>query len=172
MATLVEQIEKLLTPSIEDLGFVVVQIKLMDGNKSRLLQIMAEKPDGTMTVDHCAEISNHVSAILDVEDIIPGMYRLEISSPGIDRPLVRRADYEAYLGHLAKIELTLPVAGRKRYTGVLRTLVGDTLTLEVDGKPVALELGDIQAAKLLLTDELIAQVTGQQMPGTKKKKKV
>ncbi|PZP84791.1 MAG: ribosome maturation factor RimP [Azospirillum brasilense] len=171
MATLVEQIEKLLTPSIEDLGFVVVQVKLIDGNKSRLLQIMAEKPDGTMNVDHCAEISNHVSAILDVEDIIPGMYRLEISSPGIDRPLVKRADYEKYLGHLAKIELTLPVAGRKRYTGVLRTLVGDTLTLDVDGKPVALELTDIQAAKLLLTDELIALVTGQQMPGTKKKAK-
>ena len=171
MAELVKQIETLLTPSIQNLGFVVVQVKLMDSGKSKLLQIMAERPDGTMNVDDCAEISNQVSAILDVEDIIPGNYRLEISSPGIDRPLVKRADYEAYLGHVAKLELALPVAGRKRYTGVLHTLEADTLTLQVDGKPIAIALADIQAAKLVLTDALIAQVTGQPMPGTKKKTK-
>lgn len=154
-ATLAEQIAALLTPSIEDMGFVVVQVKLMDTNKSKLLQIMAERPDGTMNVDHCAEISNHVSAILDVEDIIPGQYRLEISSPGIDRPLVKHTDYEHYCGHLAKIELALPVNGRKRYTGTLKTIVGDIVTIEVDGKPVALDLNDIQSAKLVLTDALI-----------------
>jgi ribosome maturation factor RimP len=155
MATLIEKIEALLTPSIEELGFEVVQVKFIEGNKSKLLQIMAEKPDGSMNVDHCAEISNHVSAILDVEDVIPGHYRLEISSPGIDRPLVRHKDYESHLGHLAKIELTLPVEGRKRYTGTLKTLIGDLLTIEVDGKPVVLDLNDIQSAKLVLTDALI-----------------
>lgn len=157
MAALVETIEKLLLPTIHAMGFELVQVKLMEGNKSRLLQIMAERPDGSMSVDDCAEISNQVSAILDVEDIMPGAYRLEISSPGIDRPLVKHADYEKHLGHLAKIELTLPVAGRKRYTGMLKTLIGDTLTIEVDGKPVAIELPDVQHAKLVLTDALIKE---------------
>lgn len=157
MAALVEKIETLLLPTIESMGFVLVQVKLMEGNKTRLLQIMAERPDGTMTVDHCAEISHQVSAILDVEDIMPGEYRLEISSPGIDRPLVKHTDYEKYMGHLAKIELTLPVNGRKRYTGTLKTLVGETLTIEVDGQPVAMELHDIQSAKLVLTDALIKE---------------
>lgn len=157
MAALVEKIEKLLLPTIHAMGFELVQVKMMEGNKSKLLQIMAERPDGSMNVDDCAEISHQVSAILDVEDIIPGEYRLEISSPGIDRPLVKHADYEKHIGHLAKIELTLPVNGRKRYTGMLKTLVGDTLTLEVDGQPVAIELPDVQHAKLVLTDELIKQ---------------
>lgn len=162
MASLAEQVETLLTPSIEDMGFNVVQVKLLDGSKSKLLQIMAEKPDGTMNVDHCAEISHRVSAILDVEDIIPGQYRLEISSPGIDRPLVRHADYQTYLGHLAKIELALPVGGRKRFTGTLHALEGDQLTLDVDGKPVVLELTDVQSAKLVLTDALIKEHLNKQ----------
>jgi len=157
MAALVEKIEILVKPTVEGMGFDLVQVKLMEGNKSRLLQIMAERPDGSMTVDDCAEISNQVSAVLDVEDVMPGAYRLEISSPGIDRPLTRLKDYEGHMGHLAKIELVLPVNGRKRYTGVLKSLVGDTLTIEVDGKPVAIELPDIQSAKLVLTDELIQQ---------------
>jgi ribosome maturation factor RimP len=157
MAALVEQLETLLLPTLESMGFNLVQIKMMDGNKTKLLQIMAEKPDGSMTVDHCAEISHQVSAILDVEDIIPGEYRLEISSPGIDRPLVKHKDYDDYVGHVAKIELALPVNGRKRYTGTIKTLVGDILTIEVDGKPVALDLTDVQSAKLVLTDALIKQ---------------
>lgn len=157
MATLVEQLEKLLMPTIESMGFELVRVTLKDTNKSKLLQIMAEKPDGTMNVDHCAEISHQVSAILDVEDLIPGEYRLEISSPGIDRPLTRHKDYEAYMGHLAKIESVLPVNGRKRWTGTLKTLVGDILTIEVDGQPVVLDLNDIQSAQLVLTDALIKE---------------
>lgn len=155
MSTLVEQIEHLVLPTVESMGFELVQVKLMEGNKSRLLQIMAERPDGSMTLDDCAEISNQVSAVLDVEDIMPGAYRLEISSPGIDRPLTRLKDYEAHIGHIAKIELTLPVNGRKRYTGSIQSVLGNVLTLEVDGKPVAVELHDIQSAKLVLTDALI-----------------
>lgn len=162
MSTLVEKIEGLLLPTIHAMGFELVQIKMLEGNKSKLLQIMAERPDGSMNVDDCAQISHQVSAILDVEDAIPGEYRLEVSSPGIDRPLVKHADYEKYMGHAAKIELSLPVNGRKRFTGIMKTLVGDTLTIEVDGQPVALELSDVQHAKLVLTDELIKQHTKKQ----------
>lgn len=157
MAALAEQIATLVTPSIEGMGYFVVLITVKDGQKQRLVQIMAERADGSMTVDDCALISNQVSAILDVEDAIPGAYRLEISSPGIDRPLVKRTDYENHLGHTAKIELVLPQNGRKRFTGTLQSLIGDVLTLEVDGQPVALELNDIQSAKLVLTDALIKQ---------------
>ena len=164
MSTLVEKIEGLLLPTIHAMGFELVQIKLLEGNKTKLLQIMAERPDGSMNVDDCAQISHQVSAILDVEDAIPGEYRLEVSSPGIDRPLVKHADYEKHLGHAAKIELTLPANGRKRFTGIMKTLIGDTLTLEVDGKPVALELSDVQHAKLVLTDELIKQHMKKQTP--------
>ena len=157
MAALVEKIEKLLLPTIHAMGFELVQIKMLEGNKSKLLQIMAERPDGSMNVDDCAAISNQVSAILDVEDVIPGEYRLEVSSPGIDRPLVKHVDYEKHIGHTAKIELTLPANGRKRFTGTLKTVIGDTVTLEVDGQPVAVEIPDIQSAKLVLTDALIKQ---------------
>jgi ribosome maturation factor RimP len=157
MAALVEKIEVLIKPSVEDLGFELVQVRFMEGKSSRLLQIMAERPDGTITIDDCTLISRQLSAVLDVADIMPAAYRLEISSPGIDRPLVKRKDYEDYLGHSAKIESILPIDGRKRWTGILKTLIGETLTLEVDGKPVAIELNDIQSAKLVLTDELIKQ---------------
>lgn len=157
MAELVKKIEALIQPTLHSMGFEMVQVKLMEGNKSRLLQIMAERPDGSMSLDDCADISQQVGAILDVEDIMPGEYRLEVSSPGIDRPLVKLADYEKYIGHAAKIEMTLPVNGRKRYTGVLKTIIGDVLTIEVDGQPVALDIDDIQTAKLVLTDELIKQ---------------
>ncbi len=155
MSTLVKKIEGLLLPTIHAMGYELVQVKMLEGNKSKLLQIMAERPDGSMNVDDCAAISNQVSAILDVEDVIPGEYRLEVSSPGIDRPLVKHADYEKYVGHAAKIELMMPVNGRKRYTGAIKTVIGDTVTIEVDGQPVALEIPDVQHAKLVLTDELI-----------------
>ncbi len=108
MSSLSEKIEALIRPSIEAMGFELVQLRLMDGNKSRLLQIMAERPEGGMTVEDCAAISNQVSAILDVEDAIPDAYRLEVSSPGIDRPLTREKDYNHYKGHLAKVETALP----------------------------------------------------------------
>ena len=155
MRTLTEQIEALVVPSIEALGFLVVQVKLMDTHKSRMLQVMAERPDGSMSVEDCSTISKQLSALLDVEDIITGEYRLEVSSPGIDRPLVKRSDYEKYAGHSAKIETALPIKGRKRFTGVIKALEGDTLTLKVDNADVLIPLADIQAAKLVLTDALL-----------------
>lgn len=157
MAALVEQLEALIAPRVVAMGYDFVQLKLMEGSKTKTLQIMAERPDGSMTVDDCADISRQISAVLDVEDVIPGEYRLEVSSPGIDRPLVREKDYTGHLGHTAKVETVLPVNGRKRYTGTLKTLEGGVLTLTVDTKDVQIALNDIQSAKLVLTDALIKQ---------------
>lgn len=157
MKTLTQQIETLVIPSIEAMGFVVVQVKLMDTHKSRLLQIMAERPDGSMTVDNCADISRQVSAILDVEDAIPGEYRLEISSPGIDRPLTKLEDFGRYVGHLAKVETVLPKDGRKRFTGTIEGVEGESVALKVDNKLFNIVWTDIQSAKLVLTDALIKE---------------
>lgn len=163
MKTLTEQIEALVTPAIEAMGFVVVQVKLMDSHKSRLLQIMAERPDGSMNVDDCAAISRQMSALLDVEDIIPGEYRLEISSPGIDRPLKKAEDFHKFAGHLAKVETVLPIKGRRRFTGAIKSVsdatsdTGSVLTLTVDNADVEIPLADIHAAKLVLTDALIKE---------------
>lgn len=155
MKPLSQQLEDLLTPVISGMGYEVVQVKMLEGNKTRTLQIMAERPDGSMTLDDCEAISKQLSAVLDVEDIITGQYRLEVGSPGIDRPLRNEKEYAAYTGHLVKVELVLPVAGRKRYTGIIATAEGGVLTLNVDGKPVAIPTVDIQGAKLVLTDALI-----------------
>ena len=155
MKSVIEQIEALILPSLTSMGFELVQVKFMDGKSQQTLQIMAERPDGSMSLDDCALISRQVSAVLDVEDIISEAYRLEVSSPGIDRPLVKRADYERFLGHAAKVEMVLPVDGRKRFTGTLKALADKDLILVVDGKEVTLPLADIQSAKLVLTDALI-----------------
>jgi ribosome maturation factor RimP len=129
----------------------------LTGGKRRTLQVMAERRDGRpMTVDDCAEISRNVSAILDVEDPISGAYTLEVSSPGIDRPLLRPRDYERFSGHQAKIELLEPVDGRRRFRGRILGRDGDTVRLEVDDDIVELPIARIARAKLVLTDELLA----------------
>ena len=155
MKTLVEQIEAAITPSLTGMGFELVQVKLMDGKHQQTLQIMAQRPDGTISLDDCADISRQISAVLDVEDFISAAYRLEVSSPGIDRPLVKLSDYTKYLGHTAKTETVLPIDGRKRYTGVLKAVEGENIILTVDGRDHTLPFADIQTAKLVLTDALI-----------------
>lgn len=162
MKSLVEQIEAAITPSVTGLGFELVQVKWMDSKKSQLLQIMAERPDGSMTLDDCEKLSRQISAVLDVEDIIPTAYRLEVGSPGIDRPLVKLIDYPKYVGHIVKIETVLPIDGRKRFTGAIKTVEGNDITITVDGKDHVLPFADIQQAKLVLTDPLIKQVTSRQ----------
>lgn len=154
---LIEQIQAVITPSLNSMGFNLVQVKFIEGNKSQTLQIMAEHPDGTISVDDCALISRQISAVLDVEDIIQSAYRLEVSSPGIDRPLVKLSDYANYISHAAKIETVLPIAGRKRFTGTIKTVAGNDIILTVDGKDFILPFADIQSAKLVLTDKLIKQ---------------
>lgn len=147
-----------MAPTLGDLGFELVQVRLM-GGRQPTLQVMAEPLDRqrTMTVEDCAEISHAVSAVLDVADPIAGAYRLEVSSPGIDRPLVRPDDYERFKGHEARLELDPPHDGRKRLKGRLDGLGdGREVLIEVDGAEWRVPFDRVKKAKLVLTDALIA----------------
>ena len=151
------EIERLVTPALEAMGYTVVRVKLT-GQPDKTLQIMVELLDGsTVTVADCGKISHAVSALLDVEDSLKGAFNLEISSPGIDRPLVRPVDFERFAGHVAKIETRRPLEGRKRFRGRLLGLVGDDVRIDGEDGVAAIPLADIAAAKLVLTDELIAE---------------
>lgn len=157
-ASAIQRIESLISPSIESLGYEVVQTRLLSRDREQILQIMAEPIDNAreMTVEDCAKISRHVSAVLDVEDPIAGAYRLEISSPGIDRPLVRMKDYVQNIGRDAAIEMEVPINGRRRFRGKLLGVDEHKVQLQVDEEAVELERDGIHHAKLVLTDELIA----------------
>lgn len=154
--TLEQRIADIITPSIEAMGFDLVRV-LVTGQTRHTLQIMAERKDGTaMNVDHCADISRTVSALLDVEDPIDTAYTLEVSSPGIDRPLVKLADFERYVGFDARIEMRIAVDGRRRFSGRLLGIDGGAVLIEVDAGQASLPHEEILKSKLLLTDELIA----------------
>ncbi|WP_255468875.1 ribosome maturation factor RimP [Reyranella sp. CPCC 100927] len=159
MTELERRIEGIIGPAAEGLGYELVRVMLAGGGRDGRLQIMAERVDGAaMTVDDCERLSRTVSAILDVEDPIDGAYTLEVSSPGIDRPLVRRKDWERWIGHLARVELDEPLDGRKRFKGVLMGLDGENARLRLeDGAEVQLPLPRVSRAKLVLTDALIAE---------------
>ena len=152
------EIERLVAPALEAMGYAVVRVKLIAGPR-RTLQIMAEPEDGrTMGVDDCAAVSRAISALLDVEDPISGVYDLEVSSPGIDRPLVRAADFERFAGHEARIETRRPLDGRRRFRGRLLGLSEARVRLAMkDDGEAAIPLAEISAAKLVLTDRLIAE---------------
>ncbi len=153
--TLEQRTAELITPALEDLGFELVRV-LLSGNQRRKLQIMAEPVDGQpMTVDHCADISRQVSALLDVEDPIPGAYTLEVSSPGIDRPLVKLADFERFAGFDARVEMQTPVDGRRRFSGRLAGVDGDQVVIDLTDGTARLPYVDILKSKLLMTDALI-----------------
>jgi ribosome maturation factor RimP len=149
-------------PVLRGMGYRLVRIKV-SGEQGCTVQIMAERPDGTMLIEDCEAISKALSPVLDIADPIDRAYRLEISSPGIDRPLVRRSDFERYAGHLVKIEMAVAHQGRKRFRGTLGGIEGGTVHLRRDDTPVgedgdvALVLEDIADARLVLTDELIAE---------------
>jgi ribosome maturation factor RimP len=150
------KIESMIGPSLAAMGYSIVRVAFTGGQRPTL-QIMAERTDnGAMTVEDCESISHTVSALLDVADPIASSYVLEISSPGIDRPLTRRADYERFAGFEAKIELQRPVEGRRRFRGKLLGLEGDEAKLLVGPETVRVPLDAITRAKLVLTDELIA----------------
>ncbi len=156
---LISRIEASIEPAIKALGFNLVRVKL-SGSRNKTLQVMAERIEGSMDVEDCAELSLAVSAVLDVEDHIQGAYVLEVSSPGIDRPLVRREDFERFSGHMVKIELEAPLDGRKRFRGRIKGVCDRTVKLELDNDPaaqteVALPFDAIKDARLLLDDELI-----------------
>ena len=148
------RLAEIVTPVIEDMGYELVRIRLM-GGKTATLQIMAEKPQGGIEVDDCADISNAVSAALDVEDPITDAYTLEVSSPGIDRPLTRLKDFEEFEGYEAKLETSDLIDGRKRFKGVLAGVEGDEVLINIDEGTVGLQFDWLSDAKLVLTDELI-----------------
>ena len=158
------RLAEILTPVIEDMGFELVRLRLQ-GGKTATLQIMADRPEGGINVDDCAEISTMVSATLDVEDPIEDKYNLEVSSPGIDRPLTRLKDFATFEGYDAKLETGQPIDGRKRFTGVLAGVEGaDVLiNIEVGGETqtIGLNFDWLSDAKLMLTDELIAEMLRQ-----------
>jgi ribosome maturation factor RimP len=144
---------------MDDLGYELVRVQMQGGTRRATLQIMAERRDRTaMLVEDCARLSRAISTILDEADPITEEYMLEVSSPGIDRPLMKRADYERFLGHDVKLEMTMPVDGRKRFEGAMTAVEGGNLLLDSAGKPFSLPLASIKSAKLILTDRLIAAV--------------
>jgi len=154
------RIEALIEAPLEDMGYELVRVHL-SGSERRTLQIMAERVDGgDMTVEDCASISRALSAIFDVEDPIRGAYALEVSSPGIDRPLTRAKDFDRFAGHLAKVEMQRLIEGRKRYNGTILGVEENKVRLATDHGDVELPVGEIVTAKLVLTDELIAAAQG------------
>lgn len=150
-----KRVAEIVAPVIEDMGFELVRIRLM-GGQTKTLQIMAERPNGGIEVDECAEISTAVSAVLDVEDPITDAYNLEVSSPGVDRPLTRLKDFETYEGYEAKLETVDLIEGRKRFRGILTGVEDNEVLVNLeDIGTVGLQFDWLADAKLVLTDELI-----------------
>jgi ribosome maturation factor RimP len=158
-------IGRLISPSLEDMGFRLVRVSFGGGGRP-VLQIMAEPADGSaMGVEQCADVSRAVSALLDVDDPIPGAYVLEVTSPGIDRPLIDRDDYRRFAGFEARIELARPAEGRKRLKGRIGPVDGDDrVTVHEPTGPVSVLFGDIAKSKLVLSDELIAATQSNLIP--------
>ncbi len=158
-----DRISALVAPSLDAMGYELVRV-LLQGRQNLTLQVMAERRDRQpMTVDDCAEMSRTISAILDVEDPIAEAYTLEVSSPGIDRPLTRPQDFERFAGFEAKVETVQPVEGRKRFRGQVMGLDEESqVRLVVETGEIAIPLASIKSAKLVLTDALIAAATKAQ----------
>ena len=154
------RVAAIIEPVLNSAGYRLVRVRL-SGMNGLTLQIMAERADGTMTVEDCEDVSRMLSPLLDVEDPIDRAYHLEVSSPGIDRPLVRLSDFAKWRGHLARIETSVMVEGRKRFRGTITDLKQDAVTVEADkatfGEAMTAEipLDAIADARLILTDELI-----------------
>lgn len=160
-SALTDKIAEIIEPTIEGLGYELVRVQLFSSPKGQAstLQIMAEKEDGTMTVDGCAKISREISTLLDVEDPIESEYVLEVSSPGLDRPLTRLKDFVNYAGYEAKIELVKAVDNRKRYRGILLGTEENLILIKVDGENYQIDFSDVLKAKLVMTDELMKRAT-------------
>ena len=152
------RLSELIEPEVKAEGFELVRVMMIGGKDDPTLQVMAERPDTRqLDLGDCERLSRRLSEMLDREDPIEEAYRLEVSSPGIDRPLTRARDYEDWKGHQARITLREPLNGRKQFTGDLLGTEGETVLIDVRGVgPTGLPLADIHSAKLLLTDKLIA----------------
>ena len=159
-AAIDRRMAEIITLVIEDLGYELVRVRLMSG-KTTSLQIMADKPNGGIEVDDCAVISNAVSAVLDVEDPILDAYALEVSSPGIDRPLTRLKDFAMFEGYEAKIETGELIGGRRRFKGQLAGVEGEEVLINIEEGTIGLQFDWLSDAKLVLTDELIKEMLRQ-----------
>lgn len=152
-----KKLAELLNPILEDMGFEMVRVRLSSGNPSTL-QIMADRLDGPIGVDELAEINTSVGTILDVEDPIPENYTLEISSPGIDRPLTRIKDFDSFQGFEAKIETTELIDGRRRFRGVLAGVNNDEVLINLEEGTIGLKFTWLSEARLVLSDDLIKKI--------------
>jgi ribosome maturation factor RimP len=153
------RVAALAEPVLAALGYRLVRVRI-SGFAGCTVQIMAERPDGSMVIEDCEAASRALSPVLDVADPIEGSYRLEISSPGIDRPLVRRSDFERYAGHVAQVEMQVPIEGRKRFRGELAGAAGECARIRDaarDNSEILLRIEDMEEAKLVLTDALISE---------------
>lgn len=155
------RLAQIVAPSVEGMGFELVRLRFM-GGKRPTLQIMAERPGGGMEVEDCAELSRALSAVLDVEDPIEADYTLEVSSPGIDRPLTRRVDFVRWEGHEARLETDELIEGRRRFRGVLAGVEDDEILIEIDEGTIGIAFDWLADARLVLTDELIAETLRNQ----------
>ena len=152
-----KKLAELLNPILEDLGFEMVRVRLSNGNPSTL-QIMADRSDGQIGVDELAEINTSVGTVLDVEDPIPENYTLEISSPGIDRPLTRKKDFDSFQGFEAKVETTELIDGRRRFRGVLAGVNNDEVLINLEEGTIGLKFTWLSDARLVLSDDLIKKM--------------
>jgi len=159
-ASIDRRLADIVQPVIEGMGFELVRIRLMGGN-TKTLQIMAERPEGGIEVDDCAAISTAISAVLDVEDPIEDNFMLEVSSPGIDRPLTRLKDFDTWSGYEAKLETNDLIDGRKRFRGILAGTEGEEVLIEIDEGTIGLKFDWLAEAKLILTDDLIREMLRQ-----------
>lgn len=155
------RLAEIVQPVIEDMGFELVRLRLQ-GGRTATLQIMVDRPEGGITVDDCGEISTAISAVLDVEDPLEDAYHLEVSSPGIDRPLTRLKDFATFEGYEVRLETDQPVDGRKRFKGVLAGVEGDEILINIEigdeTHTIGLMFDWLADARLVLTDELIAEM--------------
>ena len=152
-----KKLAELLNPILEDLGFEMVRVRLSNGNPSTL-QIMADRLDGQIGVDELAEINTSVGTVLDIEDPIPENYTLEISSPGIDRPLTRKKDFDSFQGFEAKVETTELIDGRRRFRGVLAGVNNDEVLINLEEGTIGLKFTWLSDARLVLSDDLIKKM--------------
>ena len=167
-----ERVAAIAEPVLAELGYRLVRVRI-SGAAGCTVQIMAERPDGALAIEDCEAASRALSPVLDVSDPIEGSYRLEISSPGIDRPLVRRSDFDRYAGHVAHIEMLVPIDGRRRFRGELLGTDGECVRLRrgdpaADEHPEALlRIEDMMEARLVLTDALISEALRRSKHGGK-----
>ena len=159
-AAIDKRVADIVTPAIEDMGFELVRVRLL-GGQTATLQIMADRPDGGINVDEIAKISVVISAVLDVEDPILDAYNLEVSSPGIDRPLTRLKDFDTFEGYAVRMETDHLIDGQRRFKGVLAGIDGDEVLLNVIEGTIGLKFGWLTDAKLVLTDDLIKEMLRQ-----------